>query len=451
MKRAIAATALISLGMSLGMSLGLAQTQTTLTVATVNNPDMVTMQKLSGEFSKKYPTIALKWVVLPENELRQKITLDVASNAGSFDVATVGTYEAPIWAKNGWLTPLNPLFNADAAAAKTYDLNDILTPVRKGLSYNNQLFALPFYAESSMTYYRKDLFTQAGLTMPAKPTWTQIEGFAAKLHKPSEGVYGVCLRGQPGWGENMAVFSTVVNTFGGRWFDTSWNAQLNSPAWKNALTFYSDMIKKYGPPGVTSNGFTENLTLFSQGKCAMWVDATVAAGLLSDPSASKVVNTVGFANAPTGPGTPRGSNWLWSWSLAIPKSTKNQDAAFKFITWATSKDYIALVARTKGTWASVPPGTRASTYANPEYQKAAGAFAPIVLASINRADPTKATKDPVPYVGVQFVGIPEFQALGTQVGQYLAGVLSGQLTVDQALAQGQAAAQKVATEGGYKK
>ncbi len=433
------------------IAFGSAQAATELTIATVNNPDMVTMQKLTPEFQKAYPDISLKWVVLPENELRQKVTLDIASNAGEFDVATVGTYEVPIWAKNGWLEPLDPLFGKNAGIAKSYDLKDVVLPIRKGLSYNGQLFALPFYAESSMTYYRKDLFAAAGLKMPIKPTWAQVESFAAKLNKPADGVYGVCLRGLPGWGENMAVFGTIVNTFGGRWFDNSWKSQLNSPEWKSAMTFYVNLVKKYGPPGVTSNGFTENLTLFSQGRCAMWVDATVAAGLLSDPKSSTVVNTVGFVNAPTGPGTPRGSNWLWSWSLSIPKSTKKEDAAFKFVTWATSKEYIALVAKTKGTWAAVPPGTRESTYKNAEYKKAAGAFASVVLDSIKRADPTKSTRDPVPYVGVQFVGIPEFQALGTQVGQYLAGAVSGQTTIDEALAQGQAAAEKVAKEGGYQK
>lgn len=443
--------ALLSLALcatSLGVS---AQAATTITIATVNNPDMVTMQKLTPEFTKKYPDINVKWVVLPENELRQKVTLDVASSAGGFDVATVGTYEVPIWAKNGWLDPLNPMFNKDTAIAKSYDLTDVLEPVRKGLSYNGQLYALPFYAESSMTYYNKDLFKKAGLTMPAQPTWRQIEQFAAKIHNPAQGVYGICLRGLPGWGENMALFTTIVNTFGGRWYDQNWNAQLNTPAWKNAMTFYVNLLKKYGPPGATSNGFTENLTLMSQGKCGMWVDATVAAGFLKDPASSKIVNSVGFANAPVGPGTPRGSNWLWSWSLAIPKSTKKEDAAFKFITWATSKDYIALVAKEKGTWAAVPPGTRASTYANPNYKKAAGDFASLVLNSIRRADPTRPTKDPVPYTGIQFVGIPQFQALGTQVGQYLAGALSGQTSIDQALKQAQDAAARVAKEGGYQK
>lgn len=438
----------VSLMLGLGSS---AFAATTITIATVNNPDMVTMQKLTPEFEKQNPDIKVKWVVLPENELRQKITLDVASKAGTFDIATVGTYEVPIWAKNGWLEDLSAQFTKNPDIAKSYDLNDVLEPVRLGLSYNKKLYALPFYAESSMTFYRKDLFAQANLKMPVKPTWTQIERFAKALHKPEKGQYGICLRGLPGWGENMAVFGTVVNTFGGRWFDMDWNATLNSPEWKKAMTFYTDLIKKYGPPGVTSNGFTENLTLFAQGKCGMWIDATVAAGFVTDPAQSKVVANVGFANSPTGPGTPRGSNWLWAWSLAVPKSTTHEAEAFKFITWATSKEYIALVAKEKGSWASVPPGTRNSTYQNPEYKKAAGAFAGIVLDSIKRADPTKPTKDPVPYQGVQFVGIPEFQALGTQVGQYLAGVLSGQMTVDQALKQAQTAADKVSKDGGYQK
>ncbi|ACO48165.1 sugar ABC transporter substrate-binding protein [Deinococcus deserti] len=434
----------------LSLSLFASAQAATITIATVNNPDMVTMQKLTPEFNKKYPDINVKWVVLPENELRQKITLDVASGAGSFDIATVGAYEVPIWAKNGWLKPLTPLFSKNPAIASSYKLNDVLPGVRGALTVKGQLYAVPFYAESSMTFYNKDLFKAAGLTMPANPTWKQIQSFAAKIHNPSKGVYGICLRGLPGWGENMAVFSTVVNTFGGRWFDQNWNAQLNSPAWKNAMTFYVDTIRKYGPPGATSNGFTENLTLMSQGKCGMWVDATVAAGFLSDPSSSKITKSVGFAAAPVGT-TPRGNAWYWSWNLAIPKSTKQEDAAFKFITWATSQEYIALVAKTKGTWASVPPGTRTSTYNNANYKKAAGAFSAQVLSSISKADVNKATKDPVPYTGIQYVAIPEFQALGTQVGQYLAGAISGQTTVDQALKQAQEAAQRVAKEGGYQK
>jgi sorbitol/mannitol transport system substrate-binding protein len=418
---------------------GVAGAQTTITIATVNNPDMIVMQKLTPEFRKKYPNIRVNWVVLPENELRQKVTLDISSGTGAYDIMTIGTYEAPLWGKNGWLVPFD---NVSAS----YDLNDVLKPVRDALSYGGKLYALPFYAESSMMYYRKDLFAQKGINVPDQPRWTQVAQWAQQLHSPREGVYGICLRGLPGWGENMAFIGTLVNTFGGRWFDENWRPQLTSPEWKQAISFYVDLVTKYGPPGVTSNGYTENLTLFSQGNCAMWVDATVAAGYLANPKTSKVADKVGFAQAPIAV-TPNGSHWLWAWALAIPKSSKKVEAASTFIYWATSKEYIELVGRTEG-WVAVPPGTRISTYRNPNYLKAAP-FAEMVLKAIQTADPTKPTAKPVPYTGIQYVSIPEFQAIGTQVGQFIAGIVAGRYSVDEGLAQAQAAVEKIMREAGY--
>ncbi|MFT4434239.1 ABC transporter substrate-binding protein [Caballeronia sp. 15715] len=413
----------------------------TVTIATLNNPDMIELKKLSPAFEKANPDIQLKWVILEENVLRQRATTDITTNSGQFDVMAIGTYEAPQWGKRGWLAPMTNL-------PASYDLDDVVKTARDGLSYNGQLYALPFYVESSMTYYRKDLFDAAGLKMPDQPTYDQIKQFADKLTDKSKGQYGICLRGKAGWGENMAYFSTVVNTFGGRWFDEKWQAQLDTPEWHKALTFYSDLLKNDGPPGASSNGFNENLTLMSSGKCAMWIDATVAAGMLYNKAQSQVADKIGFAAAPVAV-TPKGNHWLWSWSLAIPKTSKSQDAAKKFATWATSKEYIELVAKDEG-WASVPPGTRKSTYANPEYKKAAP-FGDFVLSAIESASPTDATLQKVPYTGVQFVGIPEFQSFGTVVGQSIAGVVAGQTTVDAALKAGNAAANRAVKQAGYQK
>lgn len=416
-----------------------ANRKSTVTIATVNNSDMVIMQDLSKEFEKANPDTQLKWVVLEENVLRQRVTNDIANKGGQFDVMTIGTYETPIWAKQGWLKTLENL-PAD------YDANDLLPPVRQALSSDGKLYALPFYAESSMLYYRKDLFQKAGITVPDQPTYTQVREWAGKVHDPSNGVYGVCLRGKPGWGENMGFVTTLVNTFGGQWFDTNWQPTINSPAWKTAINYYVDLLSQYGPPGASSNGFNENLALFSTGKCGMWVDATVAAGKLSDPKESQVANTVGFARAPIA-SYPNGSNWLWAWSLAIPSTTKSPEAAQKFVAWATSKSYVQLVADRRG-WTSAPPGTRKSTYDNPNYQKAAP-FAPIVLRSIESADPSKPTVNPVPYTGIQFVAIPEFQAIGTQVGQTVASALTKQVSVDQALQQAQNSTAETMKRAGY--
>lgn len=420
-------------------TIALAQGPTTLTIATVNNPDMVTMQKLTPEFEKLNPGIKLNWVVLPENDLRQKVTTDIATKAGSFDVLTIGTYETPIWGKQGWLTEMSDL-------PASYDLADILKPVRAGLSTGGKLYALPFYAESSMLMYRKDLFAAAKINISQTPTWAQVAAAAKKLHNPSKGIYGICLRGLPGWGENMAFLTTLINTNGGRWFDEKWQPQLTSPEWKKAISFYVDLVTNYGPPGVTGNGFTENLTLTSEGKCSMWIDATVAAGFLANPKTSKVADKMGWAKSPTAV-TKNGANWLWSWALGIPSSSTKVDAAKTFVTWATSKEYIQLVAKTNG-WVSAPPGTRYSTYANVNYQKAAS-FAKTTLDSINSADPTKPTLKPVPYTGVQFVGIPEFAGIGTQVGQYVAGIVAKKTTLEEGLKQANASVLKTMTEAGY--
>jgi sorbitol/mannitol transport system substrate-binding protein len=413
----------------------------TVTIAMLNNPDMIELKKLSPAFEKANPGIKLNWVILEENVLRQRATTDITTNSGQFDVMMIGTYEAPQWGKRGWLAPMTNL-PAD------YDLDDVVKTARDGLSYNGTLYALPFYVESSMTYYRKDLFAAKGLKMPDQPTYTQIAQFADKLTDKAHGTYGICLRGKAGWGENMAYVTTLVNTFGGRWFDEKWHAQLTSPEWKKAVGFYVDLLKRDGPPGASSNGFNENLTLMSSGKCAMWIDATVAAGTLYNKQQSQIADKVGFAQAPIEV-TPNGSHWLWSWSLAIPKSSKSQDAAKKFIEWATSKPYIELVAKDEG-WASVPSGTRQSTYQRAEYQQAAP-FSAFVLKAITTADPNHPTAKPVPYTGVQFVGIPEFQSFGTVVGQSISGAVAGQMSVDQALTAGNAAANRAVQQAGYQK
>jgi len=416
-----------------------AMAETRLTIATVNNGDMIRMQKLTDDFTKMNPDIALNWVTLEENVLRQKVTTDIATKSGQYDISTIGTYEVPIWAKKGWLVPLDDL-GAD------YDIDDLLPAIRSGLSLDGKLYAAPFYGESSMIMYRKDLFDKAGIKMPESPTWDFVADAARKITVNSSETYGICLRGKAGWGENMAFLSATANSFGARWFDEKWRPQFDQPEWKNALSFYVKLMRDAGPPGASSNGFNENLALFDAGKCGMWIDATVAASFVTNPKDSKVADKVGFALAPN-TGLGKNANWLWAWSLAVPAGSQKVAAAKKFIAWATSKHYLELVASKEG-WANVPPGTRKSLYENPEYQKAAP-FSKLTLESINSADPAHPTVKPVPYVGIQFVAIPEFQAIGTAVGQQFSGALAGSSSVDDALAAAQNIAMREMTRAGY--
>ncbi|MFK7606694.1 MULTISPECIES: sugar ABC transporter substrate-binding protein [unclassified Pseudomonas] len=419
-----------------GISLG-AQT---LTIATVNNSDMIRMQKLAKTFESEHPDIKLNWVVLEENVLRQRLTTDIATQGGQFDVLTIGMYEAALWGAKGWLEPMNDL-------PANYALDDVFPAVREGLSVNGTLYALPFYAESSMTYYRTDLFKEAGLSMPEHPTWEQIAQFAKVLNKPEKEQYGLCLRGKAGWGENITVITTLANAFGARWFNEKWQPEFNGPEWKNALNFYVNTLKESGPPGATSNGFNENLALFNSGKCAIWVDASVAGSFVTDKTQSKVADHVGFVFAPHQV-TDKGSAWQYSWALAVPATSKAKDAAKTFSTWATSKEYGALVADKDGI-ANMPPGTRASTYS--DAYLAAAPFAKVTLESLKAANPKDPTLKPVPYVGIQLVTIPEFQAIGTQVGKLFSAALIGQTSVDQALAAAQQTTEREMKRAGYPK
>ena len=404
----------------------------TVTVAVVSNP-LITNQMVpltSSVFEKKYPGIKVKFATYTEGDLRAAIEKDVSTHTNAFNVIMIGPYEAPLFAKNGWLDNLSTQF---IAKDPSYGASDLLPPIAKALSYKNSLYAVPFYGESSMLYYRKDLFARAGITMPAHPTWAQVQSYAAKLNQPGK-VAGVCLRGLAGWGDNMAALDTVVNTFGGEWFNQKWQPQLTSPAFEKATNFYVNLIRKYGESGASNDSFNQLLTLYGQGKCAMWYDATVAATSIATTYPSMFKQT-GYAFAPTD--LTKSSGWLWTWSLGIPQGTSNQDAAWKFVSWATSKQYDSLVGQKYG-WSAVPPGTRTSLYSNPNYMKAAQAFAPITLASIDGTDPNHPTLHPVPYVGVQYVDIPQFETLGLQVAQQIAGAIAGSESVSQALKTAQA-------------
>ena len=338
----------VSIVAGIGLGIGGVAYATTVTIAVPNNNDLIEMKKLSPVFEKANPDIQLKWIVLEENVLRQRLTTDITTNGGQFDVAAIGTYEAPLWGKRGWLVPVTGL-------PASYDL---------------------------------ERCAQIGSRRAVVP-WDAIR---------------------------LAVQRRKLD----------------------------DLLLQ----GFIRGGFNENLSLMTSGKCAIWVDATSAAGILYNKTESSVADKVGFAAAPTQL-TPKGAHWLWSWSFAVPKSSNSQDAAKRFIEWSTSKEYITLVGNDIG-WASLPPGTRQSTYARPEYKQAAP-FSEFVLNAIDTANPNDSTLKKVPYSGVQYVGIPEFQSFGTLIGQQIAGALAGQMTVDQALLAGQAAADRAVRQAGYPK
>ena len=422
-----------ALGLAMGIasaSVAAADGHTELTIAIVNNGHMINMQKVAEAYTAD-TGVTLNWVSLEEGVLREQVTSDSAPGGGQYDIINIGMQEAPIWGAAGWIEPLE--FGAE------YDVDDMLPAMRNGLSHEGTLYAAPFYGESSMVMYRKDLTEAAGVTIADNDSWDNVKAAAAAMHDPDNGVYGACLRGKPGWGDNMAFVTTVVNSFGGAWFDADMRPALESDEWKAAINFYVDLLGNYGPPGSEGNSFNEILALYNEDKCGMWIDATIAASFLEN-------DNVAYAQSPNA-GNPVGANWLWAWAMAVPTGSPNSEAAHDFIEWATSKAYIQAVGNHPDFgWGSVPTGTRASTYAIPEFQ-AVAKFAAAEMAAIESAAP--AATDIKPYVGVQFAAIPEFPEVGSAVAQEIAAALSGAKSVDEALAASQAAADAIMSEAGY--
>ena len=404
-----------------------------ISVAIVANPQMQDIASLTPSLFTAKTGIKVKYTILDEGKLRQVTTRDVGSGGKAFDAVMIGPYEAPQFGVAGLLTDLTSMAKAD----KTYNYSDLIPAVRNALSVNGHMYATPFYGESSFVMYRKDVLAKAGATMPLHPTWQQVAAIARKIKTSS--MAGICLRGKPGWGDLGAAFTTVLNTWGGTWWSAAPNgkpakAQVDQPAFKSALDFYAKLVQDAGEPDAANSSFNECLAAYQAGKVAMWYDATVAAGLLeAKDSAVKGKNGYAFAPHYKTPST----GWLWTWALAIPKSSPDPTDAWKFISWATSAQYIkAAGTHTKGGWPSIPPGTRVSTYNLPQYKAAAKAFAATTLAAMKAApinNPGTTKRPGLP--GVQYVGIPQFQDVGNRCTQLFSAVIAGSMKDSAALSQ----------------
>jgi sorbitol/mannitol transport system substrate-binding protein len=408
-------------------------TAKTISVAVVANPQMQDIASLTPSLFTAKTGIKVKYTILDEGKLREVTTRDVGSGGKAFDAVMIGPYEAPQFGVAGLLQDLTPSAKAD----HTYNYGDLIPAVRNALSAKGHLYASPFYGESSFLMYRKDVLSKAGLKIPLHPTWQQVAAIAKKVNTPS--MAGICLRGKPGWGDLGASFTTVLNTWGGTWWSSKPNgqpdkAQVNQPAFKAALDFYAGLVKAAGEPDAANSSFNECLAAYQAGKVAMWYDATVAAGLL-EAKDSPVRGKNGYAFAPHYK-TPS-TGWLWTWALAIPKSSPDPTDAWKYISWATSAQYIkAAGTHTKGGWPAIPPGTRLSTYRIPQYKSAAKSFADITLSAMKAAPITNpgTTKRPgLP--GVQYVGIPQFQDVGNRCTQLFSSVIAGSMKDTDALNQ----------------
>lgn len=435
---AVVSAGILALGLSACSGGGSDDGGTTeITVAAVANPQIEDLQSLTESFEAEHPDIKVNFAILPESQLQDRVTQDIATKGAQFDAVMLGPDQTTVWAQNGWLENLSSY-----AEEGEYDADDLIPSVREALSVDGDQYAVPFYSEGAFLTYRKDLFDAAGLTMPDQPTWDDILGFAEVLNVPGE-TAGICLRGAPTSGAQM-VYTTMIDSYGGAWYDMDWNSVLDSPEAIEAMEMYL-ALQQYGVAGAPSADFPECLNAYSQGKAAMWYDATVGATVIEDPASSTVVGKSGYARGPVA--VTEAADWFWAWSFAIPATSEKKQAAWDFIAWATSKDYAQLVGEEIG-WISVPPGTRTSTYEIPEYLEATAAFGPQTLEVIGAVDIKDPGLEPRPYVGGGWLALPEGQSLQIMLAQEISAALAGSQTVEQALTNAAEKANQAAIDAG---
>jgi len=414
----------------------------TITVLMVNNPQMLELQRLTADHFTKQTGIKVRFVVKVEQDMRDTASTEFANQSGVYDVATLSNFEIPYYAKAGWVSDMESI-----AKDPSFDQSDIFPSMTKALSYDGKVYGEPFYGESSFLMYRKDIFKKLGITVPERPTWSQVAQWAAKVDQSQSGMKGICLRGLAGWGDNLAPLTTVVNTMGGTWFDDHWNAQVNTGGFKKAANFYVNLVRQHGEPGAATFSFPQCLNAMQQGKVAMWYDSTAGAGSLEAPD-SPVKGKIGYVAAPHDL-TPQ-SGWLYTWAWTIEKASKHQADAMRFVEWASSKAYEKLVEKdtksSTGGPTNVPAGKRLSTYSDPGYLKVAKAFAKPTLDAIKNAPTSNPGVQKRPYTGIQFVGIPQFTDFGTECAKLFSSAIAGSESTDAALNSCQKLAQAAGEE-----
>lgn len=415
----------------------------TISVAICNNPQMLQLGQLTPKFQEA-SGITVNIENIPENDLRQKLTVHASTGGGQYDIVNIGNFEAPFWATNGWLENLKPMMDAMSDEDKAaYDYEDFIPAMRDALTKDGDPYALPTYGEASMLFFNQKVMDDAGITVPDEPTWDEVYEIAKQVHDPDNGFYGITMRGKPGWGMNGAVFGSMLHSFGGVWFDMDWKADYTTQEWKNATEMYKKLLVDVGQPDILNYGYNEANQLFAQGKAAMFYDATSHAESLHTEG-NAIYNNTGYRPSPK---DKKHADWLWMWCLGIDPNSKNKEDSFQYIIWATGSGYRDVVLQELD-WSKVFGGVRTSVYENADYQQMAP-FAEPVLEAISTVDSLNPGVVPTPYKGNQFCGMPEFMSWGDTVTQYLADYVVGNISYEDFIQKSQDVANQEAIDGGY--
>lgn len=307
------------------------KTKATLNVVLVDNVNNRGIAKFAPEFEEK-TGIKVKINILGQDVAEKRMQLDFIGKTGDLDVAYMSFIMMQRWVQAGWVHPLDEFI----AGADDIDMDDFAKAPIESLSIQDKLWALPSFAETGLLAYRSDIFEQKGMTEAPK-NWDEFKAVAEKIN--SKETAAVALRAKRGQGINMFIFPSMMWAFGGSYFKDYPNDMtpvLDREENVKALEYYSELVQKYSPSGAGNYSFAEVISAYQQGNAAMTVDGTSIITQLFDKNQSKFADQTRVALVPEGPGGR--SPMIAVHGLAIPSASKNKEAAFEFIKWATSAD-----------------------------------------------------------------------------------------------------------------
>ncbi len=323
-----------------------------LRVVGANHPWMESLAPKIPEFEQ---ATGIKVVLenYGEDQLNQKLTTEFTAGTSDIDVFMQRPLqEARVMQQNGWYVDLMDLAKKDA----DYDYNDLAAGALGTELVNGVLTGIPIVTEQEVLYYRKDVLEQAGIAVPT--TLDELLDAAIKLNDPAKDFYGFVARGQRS--PLITQFSSFLYSYGGDWFDANKKATVNTPEALAAMELYSKLLREYGPPGTLNMSWPQAVAVFAQGKAAFYTDASSIFPNLLDPEKSEVAEKTGVAVFPAGPAGSVMYN-VTSWGLSMYSGTKNKEAAWEFISWATGKEMSVYIQGEGGV-----PGARNSAWSDPK-------------------------------------------------------------------------------------
>jgi multiple sugar transport system substrate-binding protein len=285
---------------------------------------------------EKQTGIKVQFETFPEDQFRQKVLLELGAGTGALDVYwTFAANEGLKFWRSGWYEPMDEYLKNAKLTDPAYDLADFSKKALQGNAYDGKLMGLPLHQNTSMLYYRKDVFEKHKLKVPQ--TLQELEETAKKLHNTEEGgqkLVGTVMRGKGAAATSQ--WAPYFLSLGGSWLDKAGKPAINSPEAVQAFDLYGRLLRAAGPPGAVNYHWYETVSLFSQGKAAMFTEANIRMPLLEDAAKSQVAGKVGYAMFPAGPAGRKPTMEVGS--VAVSSKSKKKEAAYLFAQWITSKE-----------------------------------------------------------------------------------------------------------------